>query len=121
MSEKLARNILKQICAGVKGLHNINIIHRDLKLENILMSDFKETATARIADFGSATKLLSADAKTNFCIGTAGYTAPEIIQGLSYGKAVDVWSLGCILHVLLSAQPPFWDENRKKRNFNVVN
>ena len=103
LSEALARNLLKQICAGVKGLHANDIIHRDLKLENILMSDFKETATARIADFGSATKLSSPDAKINFCIGTPGYTAPEIIQGLPYGKTVDVWSIGCLMHVLLTA------------------
>ena len=76
------------------------------------MSNFAEDAKAIIADLGSAVKLRSQTDTVTFKIGTPGYIAPEIILGKPYGLAVDVWSLGCIMHVLLTATPPFWDDDR---------
>ena len=83
------------------------------------MSDFSEEAKVRIADLGSALKLASPTDTSSFKIGTPGYVAPEILQGQPYSFSCDVWSLGCLLHVLLSATPPFWDEDRKERNRKV--
>ena len=83
------------------------------------MSDFGEEAKVRIADLGSAYKLQSATDSSSFKIGTPGYVAPEILHGQTYSFGCDVWSLGCLLHVLLSATPPFWDEDRKERNRKV--
>ena len=85
------------------------------------MSDYSEDAKARIADLGSAVVLDSPSDTTNFKIGTPGYTAPEIIRGESYSFPVDVWSLGCILHVMLVAVPPFWEDDRKQREHKVCN
>ena len=104
---------------GLKGLHERNIIHRDIKIENIFMSDLSVGSKVRLGDLGSAVQLPSADAKTKFRIGTPGYIAPEIILGVEYDSKVDVWSLGCLLHALLMAVPPFWDDDRKTRNRKV--
>ena len=76
------------------------------------MSNFTEDAKLIIADLGSAVKLRSLTDTVTFKIGTPGYIAPEIILGKPYGLAVDIWSLGCIMHVLLTATPPFWDDDR---------
>ena len=62
-------------------LHARKIVHRDIKVENILMSDLTESAKVRIADFGSSIKLSGAQDTTNFRIGTPGYIAPEVILG----------------------------------------
>ena len=48
-------------------------------------------------------------------IGTPGYIAPELLLGQAYSFGVDVWSLGCTMHLLLSGVPPFWDANRKEQ------
>lgn len=85
------------------------------------MSDFTETAELRIADLGSAVKLSSPTDTVTFKIGTPGYVAPEILQGQPYSFGCDIWSLGCLLHVLLSGTPPFWDDDRAKRNRLVCN
>lgn len=100
-------------------MHELNIIHRDIKIENILTQDFSEDTKIRIADLGSSIRLNSPDEKVNFKIGTPGYIAPEILKGEPYSFAVDVWSLGCLLHVLLCATPPFWDDERSIRNKKV--
>jgi len=76
------------------------------------MSNFAEDAKAITADLGSAVKPRTKTDTVTFKIGTPGYIAPEIILGKPYGLAVDVWSLGCIMHVLLTATPPFWDDDR---------
>ena len=104
---------------GLQGLHANNIIHRDIKIENILMSDLSVNSKVRLGDLGSAVLLQSPNDTTKFRIGTPGFIAPEIIMGVPYGFKVDVWSLGCLMHALLVALPPFWDEDRKTRNRKV--
>lgn len=121
LQESQARRIIIQVAIGLQSLHERNILHRDIKVENILMSDFSEEAKVRIADLGSAIKLASPTDTTNFKIGTPGYVAPEVLQGLPYSFGCDVWSLGCLMHVLLTATPPFWNEDRKERTRKVCN
>jgi serine/threonine protein kinase len=119
LQESQARRIIIQVAIGLQSLHERNILHRDIKIENILMSDFSEEAKVRIADLGSAIKLASPSDTTNFKIGTPGYVAPEVLQGLPYSFGCDVWSLGCLMHVLLTATPPFWNDDRKERTRKV--
>ena len=121
LSEEHVRKIVRQVAIGIEGLHKKNIIHRDIKLHNILMSDSSENAKVRIADFGSACKLESKDGTSNFRIGTPGFIAPEVVRGQSYGLGCDIWSLGALMHSILFAECPFWDENDSKRNIKLCN
>ena len=68
-----------EIAYGIQDLHKKGIVHRDIKLANILMSDSTPLARASIADFGCATKLQSPTDTLTWRIGTKGYTAPEIL------------------------------------------
>lgn len=76
-------------------------MHRDIKLENVMMSDSSDTASVRIADFGLA-KFIGPECVTNEPFGTIGYCAPEILLGKSYTFKVDMWSLGCLLYAMVS-------------------
>lgn len=88
-------------------------------MENILLSDLTADAKVRLADFGSAFKLSSSHDTTDFRVGTPGYIAPEVIKGQHYSYSCDLWSIGCLLHVLLAAVPPFWDNDRRLREHKV--
>lgn len=79
LTEAHARYIITQVGLGLKGLHERLIVHRDIKIENILMSDFSSNAKVRIADLGSAVKLSAITDTSTFSIGTPGYIAPEIL------------------------------------------
>ena len=81
MTEAHARHIITQVALGLKGLHERLIVHRDIKIENILMSDLSLNAKLRIADLGSAVKLSALTDTSTFSIGTPGYIAPEILSG----------------------------------------
>lgn len=100
---------------GLQDLHQKNIVHRDIKLENILMSSLQNNFQAKIADFGSATILPTADSKARLQIGTNGYFAPEILKAEEYGKEVDIYSLGALTYALLTAKLPFWDADTDKK------
>lgn len=90
--------------------HEHNVAHRDLKLENLLLpSDLN----IKVIDFGFAKKVTSANGLKTF-IGTPGYVAPCILEGVGYGTKADVWSLGVVLYCMLGGYPPFRDANRQK-------
>ena len=102
-------------------MHNRNILHRDIKLENILMKDTTEDADACIADLGTAIKLKSHHDKVSMFIGSPGYIAPEILLGKSYSLPVDIWGLGCILYYLLTSNLPFRTDDWEKLKNNTCN
>ena len=84
-------NITKQIINGLKCIHSNNILHRDLKLANILLS-FDNVI--KIGDFGLATNIYDVN---NDEVGTYGYIAPEIFEGANYSYASDLYSLGIVI------------------------
>ena len=119
LEEEHTKSIIRQLCQGVQALHSRNIIHRDIKIENILMSDNTKQASLRLADLGSAIKLESADDTSSFQIGTPGYLAPEVLLAKPYSFSCDIWGIGALMTVLLSAKLPFWDDDRKERKRRV--
>ncbi len=86
-------------------MHKSRIIHRDLKLGNLFLSEKMEI---KIGDFGLATKVdFEGERKKTIC-GTPNYIAPEILEGKTgHSYEVDIWSLGVIIYTLLIGKPPF--------------
>ncbi|KAG0236511.1 hypothetical protein BGW41_000379 [Actinomortierella wolfii] len=107
-SPALARKWFRQICLAVQHCHSKKIVHRDLKLENILLDEHNDI---KLIDFGFTRECESKKLLESYC-GSAAYTAPEIIMGTKYsGPEADIWSLGIILYTLLAGYLPFDDEN----------
>ena len=79
LKEEHVKNIAFQIGQGLQYLHTYGIIHRDLKLENIMMSDMSDDAVPKINDFGFA-KVLAQKQRALDAYGTIGYVSPEILQ-----------------------------------------
>ncbi|ORY79475.1 hypothetical protein BCR37DRAFT_394195 [Protomyces lactucae-debilis] len=105
LSEAQAGPLFLSLVQAVSFMHLNEIMHRDLKLSNVLLTD---TLQVKIADFGLATKLRDATADQDMTMcGTPNYISPEIVNRAPYGIASDVWSLGCILVALLTGKPPF--------------
>lgn len=107
LTESEARGIFIQLMAGIDYLHSNAVVHRDIKLENILFSDESRTVV-RIVDFGFAVVVKDPNKKLRIFCGTPSYMAPEICQRREYiGKPVDVWSLGVLLYAMIVGRFPF--------------
>lgn len=94
-------------------LHNYGIMHRDLKLENIMMSDTSDQAIVKLVDFGLS-KFVGPNGTADELYGTLGYVAPEVLKKQAYGFSCDMWGMGCIVYALLSGCLPFDDDNQKE-------
>jgi len=97
---------------ALQYLHNLKIIHRDLKLANIFIT---ENMQVKLGDFGLATVLeFDGERKRSLC-GTPNYIAPEILEGKTgHSFEVDIWTVGIILYILLVGKPPFETNNAKE-------
>jgi len=109
LSEQQSCTYFLQILSAVEFLHNHNVVHRDLKAENLLLTD--EFKTIKIADFGFANYYKQDKLLSTWC-GSPPYAAPELFKGLQYvGPPVDIWSMGVILYVLVCGSLPFDGHN----------
>ncbi len=108
INEQLARKWMRQVAEAVRYLHNRDISHRDLKLENLLLDSDRNV---KICDFGFIKPHTSKDLSRTFC-GSKSYAAPEILQGRSYDpKKSDIWAMGVILYIFITGKMPF-DESK---------
>ena len=102
------KKYMYQLLRGLEFCHSQNIIHRDVKPENILIS---ERGTLKICDFGFARPMSSGGKYTDY-VATRWYRAPELLVGdVEYGKGVDVWAVGCIFSEISTGQPLFPGES----------
>ncbi|XP_036828407.1 serine/threonine-protein kinase PLK1-like isoform X2 [Oncorhynchus mykiss] len=116
VTEPEARYYMMQLVKGCQYLHNNRVIHRDLKLGNIFLSDDMDV---KIGDFGLATTIeFDGERKKTLC-GTPNYIAPEVLCKKGHSFEVDVWSLGCILYTLLVGKPPF-ETSCLKETYNRI-
>ncbi|XP_052139725.1 serine/threonine-protein kinase SAPK4 [Oryza glaberrima] len=112
-SEDEARYFFQQLICGVSYCHHMQICHRDLKLENVLL-DGSPAPRLKICDFGySKSSVLHSRPKS--AVGTPAYIAPEVLSRREYdGKLADVWSCGVTLYVMLVGAYPFEDQDDPK-------
>ncbi|KAM7400735.1 hypothetical protein PAMA_005090 [Pampus argenteus] len=104
LDEPLASYIFRQLVAAVFYLRTKNILHRDIKDENIIID---KCFHIRLIDFGSAAMMAPRKLFYNFC-GTLEYCSPEVLQGNPYeGPELEMWSLGVLLYTLLFSENPF--------------
>ena len=120
LDEKLCSNIIYKICLAVNYFHSYGIAHRDLKLDNILMTSEDDNADIRILDFGLG-KIIGPGETCNEPYGTVLYCAPEIILRQPYTKNVDSWSIGVISYILLFGKIPFYDDNKNVLRKKIIN
>ncbi|XP_068912694.1 peripheral plasma membrane protein CASK isoform X4 [Tenebrio molitor] len=137
-SEAVASHYMRQILEAMRYCHENDIVHRDIKPECILLATKENSAPVKLGGFGVAVQLpdrhpanpgecLVSEYRTNLSpmgqlylksdragrVGCSSYMAPEVIERRPYGKAVDIWAAGVLLHVLLSGVLPFHGSGRR--------
>ena len=140
-SEQEARYFISQVLRGFKAINSMNVLHRDLKLANILVhfkdassdlvlhgglryQEYKKTVPVIgnvdviIADLGFAKQLQDTDLTKTMC-GTPLYMAPEILKGQMYSSKVDVWSLGAVFYEMITGFTPFTGTNKENLKDNL--
>eukprot|EP01123_Difflugia_compressa_P001779 TRINITY_DN1223_c1_g2_i1.p1 TRINITY_DN1223_c1_g2~~TRINITY_DN1223_c1_g2_i1.p1 ORF type:complete len:329 (+),score=68.64 TRINITY_DN1223_c1_g2_i1:42-989(+) len=108
-SEKYAATVIKQVLMIIRDLHKADIVHQDMKPENLLLVD-KESPAIKLCDFGLA-EIADDEVELIGLAGSTPYMAPEVIEGKGHSKPVDVYATGVIMYILLCGYPPFEPEN----------
>ncbi|MCW5951163.1 MAG: protein kinase [Propionibacteriaceae bacterium] len=120
LNEERAAKLFLQLVTTINFLHSNNIIHRDIKLENIFLTSLdKDNFNLVLGDFGFST-IYDKNQTSYTSLGTEWYAAPELILGQTYkGYEIDIWSLGILLYTLCKSALPFLDKDRGKRCYNI--
>ncbi|KAJ3314406.1 Protein kinase [Boothiomyces sp. JEL0838] len=119
LTEDNMRTICYETAKGIKFLHECNIIHRDIKSDNILLG---AKGTVKLIDFGFSAKLETDDSKRETLAGTAYWMAPEVIKhkGKGYCNKIDVWSFGIVIVEMVDGQPPYMEEDFVRAIYLIV-
>lgn len=117
LTELEVKYYLLQILRALQYIHSNQIIHRDLKLSNLFLTNKMEI---KVGDFGLATKINFISEKKRTVCGTPNYIAPEILESkLGHSYEADIWSLGVVLYILLIGKPPF-ETSDVKRTYKKI-
>ena len=106
-----------QICQGINYIHSKNVIHRDIKSQNIFLT---KNGSIKIGDFGIAKALSKTNSNAMTVIGTPYYFSPEIINGEPYNYKTDIWSLGVVLYELCTLKLPFDSNNIAQLSMKIL-
>ncbi|XP_065571739.1 SNF-related serine/threonine-protein kinase-like isoform X2 [Artemia franciscana] len=109
LQEPIARRYFSQVVQAISYCHQLHVVHRDLKPENVVF--FEKLGVVKVTDFGFSNKYHPGEKLETSC-GSLAYSAPEILLGDSYdAQAIDIWSLGVVLYMLVCGRPPFQEAN----------
>ncbi|KAJ5495189.1 hypothetical protein N7539_000305 [Penicillium diatomitis] len=114
LQEDTAALIIRQVLLAVEYLHDRQIVHRDIKPDNILVTSLENGGRVVLADFGCAKRMNRGCQRMNSLVGTREYCAPELqpVREKGYSKAVDMWAIGCTAAVLLVGDVHYNQFNR---------
>ena len=117
--ERDAAKIMKQLLLAVQYLHQQKISHRDLKPENVVFRNERPDSDIVLIDFGMAKKFDGTQMFTEQT-GTSLYVAPEVLKGDGYDERADIWSIGVLMYVILTGEPPFTGDTLQEIEDNVI-
>ena len=119
LEESIVKTYIKQLLEGLKYLHSHEVIHRDLKCANVLVSS---DGKIKLTDFGSSVKLTSCDKELSKSIqGSPCFIAPEVLLRQSHSYSADIWSLGCMIIEMLTGEAPWSNFSKdEKQLFKLI-
>lgn len=106
LPERITKFMVTQILVALRNLHFKNIVHCDLKPENVLLASAEPFPQVKLCDFGFA-RIIGERSFRRSVVGTPAYLAPEVLRSKGYNRSLDMWSVGVIVYVSLSGTFPF--------------
>ncbi|RVE69759.1 hypothetical protein OJAV_G00081240 [Oryzias javanicus] len=117
-TEKDVIRLAKQILTGVAFLHRNNVVHLDLKPQNILLTSARPLGDIRIVDFGLSRRMDNVR-EVREILGTPEYVAPEVLSYEPISTATDMWSIGVLTYVMLTGESPFLGDEKQQTFLNI--
>lgn len=111
IEEKFTGVIMREVLQALAFLHRNNVIHRDLKAANVLISS---DGRVMLCDFGVSALLATPHSKRSTFVGTPQWMAPEVILGQAYDTKADIWGLGITLYEMVTGAPPHADQDHMR-------